>query len=804
MLLLGGLGAVGCGQKASPDPVKTDPHSPAVAARSTGTAEVKPDVPPAGVAPAVPAVPVQRDRQHQAFTDATRAADNPPNDAHRPPDETVSKKPVFKILDEVVRTWDTVRFVSPAGKKIIFNADVETNLGRMQIALLPELAPNHVRNFICLARAGYYNELFFDRIRHEQAEGNVLESIEAGCPLGTGEEGNGSIGYWLKDELTPGEKMSHDEGAVGACRGSEADTAACRFYITVSKASFLDGNFSLFGKVVQGLDVVRKIYQQPVIVDDQDRDGASPTREAHRHLQGDDPRARGGWLEVNCPARTLRKRAAPIPTRGEVPGGDPPRGKLRTWSGLDGSSHKQRTEWRGSASPGTPPRVSSQYKGRRTKARPVRFSLRPLFFSEKGHGSWPGKTNLSRINLPLRRRPRRATPSLPGAIARRPSPTSSARSPSPAPLATPSRAIASPTPTCSPAPAASARPPPRASSPRRSTASTARRPPPAAFARSASRIATGEDVDVLEIDGASNNGVDDIRDLRGNVQYSPARARYKIYIIDEVHMLSKGAFNALLKTLEEPPPHVKFIFATTEVDKVPITILSRCQRFDFAGISLPRIVERLRDIVAAEGLQADDEALELVARRAGGSMRDAQSLLDQLLAFGGEKLTADQVHHLLGTAGDERILALAEAVLGNDAEKALDLLDEAIAGGLQLGELIEQLIAYWRDLMVVQCGGNRGRAISASPPGITTRCDATAERAPSTTFSPASTFSRRPRRACAAAAMRGRWWRWPWFASPACTIWRLCRSSRSGWASRARKPVPPKASLLPEPSCRRL
>src|SRR5262249_53872131 len=154
-------------------------------------------------------------------------------------------------------------------------------------------------------------------------------------------------------------------------------------------------------------------------------------------------------------------------------------------------------------------------------------------------------------------------------------------------------------------------------------------------------IASGEDVDVLEIDGASNNGVDDVRDLRANVQYRPQRARFKIYIIDEVHMLSKGAFNALLKTLEQPPPHVKFIFATTEVEKAPITILSRCQRFDFAGIPLPRLVERLEQVVTKEGVKADREALELVARRAGGSMRDAQSLLDQLLAFGGDRLTAD-------------------------------------------------------------------------------------------------------------------------------------------------------------------
>src|SRR5262249_34374125 len=156
----------------------------------------------------------------------------------------------------------------------------------------------------------------------------------------------------------------------------------------------------------------------------------------------------------------------------------------------------------------------------------------------------------------------------------------------------------------------------------------------------------------------------------------PGRSRYKIYIVDEVHMLTREAFNALLKTLEEPPEHVKFIFATTEVQKIPITILSRCQRFDFAGISTARIVGRLRQVVAGEGVQPDDEALELVARRAGGSMRDAQSLLDQLLAFGGERLTNDQVHRLLGTAHDERVVALASAVLEHDAGKALDLLGQ--------------------------------------------------------------------------------------------------------------------------------
>src|SRR5262249_9289866 len=196
-------------------------------------------------------------------------------------------------------------------------------------------------------------------------------------------------------------------------------------------------------------------------------------------------------------------------------------------------------------------------------------------------------------------------------------------------------------------------------------------------------IAAGEDVDVLEIDGASNNKVDEVREIRSNVQYRPGRARYKIYIIDEVHMLSTSAFNALLKTLEEPPPHVKFIFATTEVHKIPVTILSRCQRFDFAGIGTARIREHLHQVVAAEGLQADDDALELVARRAGGSMRDAQSLLDQLLAFGGDRLTVEQVHGLLGTAGSDRVATLAAAILEHDPKLALTLLGQAADEGLQ-------------------------------------------------------------------------------------------------------------------------
>ena len=227
-------------------------------------------------------------------------------------------------------------------------------------------------------------------------------------------------------------------------------------------------------------------------------------------------------------------------------------------------------------------------------------------------------------------------------------------------------------------------------------------------------IAAGEDVDVLEIDAASNTGVDNIRELRSNVQYRPQRARYKIYIIDETHMLSKGAFNALLKTLEEPPPHVKFIFATTEASKIPITILSRCQRFDFSGINMAQLRTRLKEIVVSEGMEAEDDAIELVARRAGGSMRDAQSLLDQLLSFGTDRLTVARVHLLLGTAGEERVLAIASALLAKDAKQALALVADAADKGQQLGELTDQLIEYWRDLMVVHAAGLDDQVLSVT------------------------------------------------------------------------------------------
>src|SRR6186713_2991644 len=205
-------------------------------------------------------------------------------------------------------------------------------------------------------------------------------------------------------------------------------------------------------------------------------------------------------------------------------------------------------------------------------------------------------------------------------------------------------------------------------------------------------IATGEDVDVLEIDGASNRGIDEIRQLRQNVNIRPSRARFKIYIIDEVHMLTTPAFNALLKTLEEPPEHVKFIFCTTEADKIPITVLSRCQRFDFSPIELKSIVERLRLICQTEGVDAEDEALQIIARRAAGSMRDSQSLLEQLLSFGGQRITVAEVHAMLGTAHSARLTALAQAIVRREAAEALAEVERAAAEGVDLGQLTEQLL----------------------------------------------------------------------------------------------------------------
>jgi len=217
-------------------------------------------------------------------------------------------------------------------------------------------------------------------------------------------------------------------------------------------------------------------------------------------------------------------------------------------------------------------------------------------------------------------------------------------------------------------------------------------------------ISAGQDVDVVEIDAASNRGIDEIRSLRQNVAVRPARGRFKIYIIDEVHMLTREAFNALLKTLEEPPGHVKFVLCTTEPEKLPITILSRCQRFDFVTVDAPAIARRLGQIVAAEGASVTDDALQLISRRAAGSMRDSQSLLEQLLGASDGSIGVDDVHAAIGTGREERIGALVAAIAGRDPAAALAALDESLAGGADPGGVLEQLLAALRDCLVASVG----------------------------------------------------------------------------------------------------
>ncbi|MFO0902679.1 MAG: DNA polymerase III subunit gamma/tau [Pirellulales bacterium] len=217
-------------------------------------------------------------------------------------------------------------------------------------------------------------------------------------------------------------------------------------------------------------------------------------------------------------------------------------------------------------------------------------------------------------------------------------------------------------------------------------------------------VAQGGDVDVIEIDGASNRGIDEIRQLRANVSVRPSRARFKIYIIDEVHMLTTPAFNALLKTLEEPPEHVKFIFCTTDPEKIPITVLSRCQRFDFPPVEAESIIGRLEHIVSSEGREADDEAIRLLARRAAGSMRDSQSLLEQLLSFTTGRITVDEVHKMLGTAGGGRLAKLVKHLVARDAAGALEELERSTHESVEIGQLAEQLLGYLRDLMAVAVG----------------------------------------------------------------------------------------------------
>ena len=218
----------------------------------------------------------------------------------------------------------------------------------------------------------------------------------------------------------------------------------------------------------------------------------------------------------------------------------------------------------------------------------------------------------------------------------------------------------------------------------------------------AQEIAEGRSMDVLEIDGASNRGIDEVRELRETVKYAPASSRFKIYIIDEVHMLTKEAFNALLKTLEEPPAHVKFMFATTEPEKVLPTILSRCQRFDLRRIPAALIVKHLAQIAKKENVKIDQAALHAIARGADGGMRDAESTLDQLISFCGKEITEPDVLSMFGLASQSQILALADAVLAGETEKALRQLNELAQQGKDLGRLVSELLGHFRNLLIFQ------------------------------------------------------------------------------------------------------
>jgi DNA polymerase-3 subunit gamma/tau len=209
-------------------------------------------------------------------------------------------------------------------------------------------------------------------------------------------------------------------------------------------------------------------------------------------------------------------------------------------------------------------------------------------------------------------------------------------------------------------------------------------------------IAEGSHLDVIEIDGASNNGVDQVRDLRDTVQYAPAQGKFKVYIIDEVHMLSAAAFNALLKTLEEPPAHVKFVFATTDPQKVLPTILSRCQRFDLKPIPPELIVERLAKIAAAEKIEISAEALACIARMADGGMRDAQSILDQMISFCGGKISEPDVLDVYGLVSAEKIAELAGALAAGDHRKIVAIVDDCDANGRDLVRLLSDLQAFVR------------------------------------------------------------------------------------------------------------
>jgi DNA polymerase-3 subunit gamma/tau len=224
-------------------------------------------------------------------------------------------------------------------------------------------------------------------------------------------------------------------------------------------------------------------------------------------------------------------------------------------------------------------------------------------------------------------------------------------------------------------------------------------------------VNAGDDIDVIEIDGASNRGIENVRELRQNASYRPARARYKIYIIDEVHMLTTEAFNALLKILEEPPSHVKFIFATTEPNKVLATIQSRCQRFDFANISPADIMGQLKKILTEEKIKFEDDCIVALARLANGSMRDGLSLVDQLISTGAEKLTVGMLEEFLGQPNREKIYELLEKVGVSDAGATLVCIDNLLNSGMSCISILDSLVEAVRDMMVLKASATDSQSL---------------------------------------------------------------------------------------------
>lgn len=225
-------------------------------------------------------------------------------------------------------------------------------------------------------------------------------------------------------------------------------------------------------------------------------------------------------------------------------------------------------------------------------------------------------------------------------------------------------------------------------------------PEPCGTCSNCTSISAGNNLDVIEIDGASNNGVDDVRELRDNIRMMPTNGRYKVYIIDEVHQLSVGAFNALLKTLEEPPPHAVFILATTEAHKIPATIVSRCQRYDFRRVPVPKLIELLRNILDKEGLRATDEALHAIARAAEGGVRDSESILDELITYCDGEITFKDVFDVLGLVDWQVMHDLCDAILDKDVTRQLLIVEQVASAGKDLTQFVQELLRYFRNLLV--------------------------------------------------------------------------------------------------------